>query len=196
MKKALLKLRIKTGFSLAETLVAVAILAIISASALPAAMRVYQNAVDAANAQVLLTTTVNALRSELATAVEVDGDTADTTAIKYKSSGVDHGSKIYVDSSTKSIMLEQYGSVGEKWLEGDSLIIRAARPLISPSMGQTTRSGDEYMKVTYNKASVQNGYIKIDGLHVERDDKTIAEIPEETGLLIRVMSVKTVPTGG
>lgn len=153
-------------------------------------MRVYRNAVDASNAQVLLTTTVNALRNELSTATEVEKGTTDTE-IRYRSSDVDHGSRIYVDGNV--IMLEKFGGLTESWLEGDTLAataIREAKPLISPAMRQTTRSNDEYMTVTYTSAAVTNGYVKITGLHVARGDQTIVEMPEETELVIRVMSVR------
>lgn len=201
MKKALQKRNTKAGFSLAETLVAVTILVLISASALPAAMRVYRNAVDASNAQVLLTTTVNALRNELSTATEVEegkpnqSGQKDPTEIRYRSSDIDHGSRIFVDGNV--IMLEKFGRLTESWLEGDTLAataIRDAKPLISPAMRQTTRSNDEYMTVTYTSASVTNGYVKITGLHVARGDQTIVEMPKETELVIRVMSVR--PSSG
>lgn len=191
VKKALQKRNTKAGFSLAETLVAVTILVLISASALPAAMRVYRNAVDASNAQVLLTTTVNALRNELSTATEVEKGTT-ATEIRYRSSDIDHGSRIYVDGNI--IMLEKFGGLTESWLEGDKLDTRLAKPLISPAMRQTTRSNDEYMTVTYTSAAVTNGYVKITGLHVARGDQTIVKMPEETELVIRVMSVR--PSSG
>ncbi len=129
MKKALQKRNTKAGFSLAETLVAVTILVLISASALPAAMRVYRNAVDASNAQVLLTTTVNALRNELSTATEVEegkpnqSGQKDPTEIRYRSSDIDHGSRIFVDGNV--IMLEKFGRLTESWLEGDTLAATA-----------------------------------------------------------------------
>ena len=63
--------------SLAETLMAVLILLLVSsviAVGIPAAANAYRNAVDAANAQALFSTTVNALRSEFSAAwgVKID----------------------------------------------------------------------------------------------------------------------------
>ena len=71
MKDAKRKLKNGSGMSLAETLMAVLILLLVSsviAVGIPAAANAYRNAVDAANAQALLSTTVNALRSEFSTA--------------------------------------------------------------------------------------------------------------------------------
>ena len=67
------------GFTLAEMLMAVLILAMVSgvvAAGVPLAANAMAKVVDAANAQVLLSTTMTCLRSELETAtdVRVDGD--------------------------------------------------------------------------------------------------------------------------
>ena len=74
------KLKRESGFTLAETLMAVLILLMVSAvvaTGIPAAANAYNKAVDAANAHVLLSTMVTALRDELGMAkeVEVDGTT-------------------------------------------------------------------------------------------------------------------------
>ena len=74
LKNALKKLKKGSGFTLAETLMTVLILLMVSgvvAGGIPAAVTAYGKAVDAANAQVLLSTTVNALRAELCTAKDV-----------------------------------------------------------------------------------------------------------------------------
>lgn len=68
------------GFSLAETLICILILLMVSAivgAAVPAASNVYQKTVDAANAQVVLSTTITMLRDQLSTAgdVKVSGTT-------------------------------------------------------------------------------------------------------------------------
>jgi prepilin-type N-terminal cleavage/methylation domain-containing protein len=73
------------GFTLAETLMTILILLMASAivgAAIPAAANAYQKSVDAANAQVVLSTTITRLRDQLSTAgnTKVNG-----TAITYKS---------------------------------------------------------------------------------------------------------------
>ena len=189
-----------TGFSLGETLVAVAILVIITAASLPAAVHVYRNAVDAANAQVLLSTTVNALRDELSTAWDVKTDSA-AQAISYKSSDIGSQSKITIgkdDTSTDTIMLEEYSKpAGADWLS-DVYGEVVSRPLVSREMRRTTRDGTSYMTVVYTDVSYQDGYVKFEGLQVERDGTVIAKMPD-TGLLIRVMTADetdTQPGGG
>lgn len=74
----------KTGFTLAETLIAILILLMVSAivaGALPMAARVFTKTVDTANAQVLLSTTMTALRDELSTAADIS---ASGTTITYR----------------------------------------------------------------------------------------------------------------
>ena len=61
MKKIRNKLHNRKGFSLAETLMAVLILLMVSAvvaAGIPMAREAYEKAVDAANAQTLLSTTI------------------------------------------------------------------------------------------------------------------------------------------
>ena len=65
MTTAFRKLNQQNGFSLAEMLVAILILLMVSsvvAGGVPAASNAYSKAVDAANAQVLLSTAATALR--------------------------------------------------------------------------------------------------------------------------------------
>ena len=64
----------KKGFTLAETLIAIAILLMVSglmAGGIPAAINVYNKAVDAANAQIFMSTTMTAIRDELDCARDV-----------------------------------------------------------------------------------------------------------------------------
>ena len=68
--------RAAAGFSLAETLMAVLILLMVSAvvaTGMPMARDAYEKAVDAANAQTLLSTTATMLRAELGGATYMSG---------------------------------------------------------------------------------------------------------------------------
>ncbi len=70
-----MRVRSRKGFSLGEMLVAVLILVMVSAvvaAGVPAAANAYFKVVDSANAQMLLSTTLTKLRSELSTATDVD----------------------------------------------------------------------------------------------------------------------------
>ena len=212
MRKLLKKSNCSAGFTLAETLIAVVILVLISAAALPAAMNAYRNAVDAANAQVLLSTTVNALRDELSTAwnVSVDG-----TTITYQSAATGDMSVISLmaiaedrtltqlsggstDQETTIALQEYSKDETQGWWDGDIEETTALpRPLVSDAMRRTTRNSNNFMTVKYTGASSVKSadgkyieYIKIDGLAVERDNKVLAKMPD-AGLLIRVMGAES-----
>lgn len=107
MKKAIKKLKSNIGFTLSETLMTVLILVMVAgvvAEGVPAAVRAFGKAVEAANTQMALSTTVNALRSELATAWSVD---CKNNEIFYISSKTGAKTKIYRDSSDKNIIKVQ-----------------------------------------------------------------------------------------
>ena len=76
--KRFAKIRNNGGFSLVELLVAIIILGLVGtvvAGGVPAAVGAYKKVVEKANAQLLLTTTTNALRNELDTASNIsEGD--------------------------------------------------------------------------------------------------------------------------
>ncbi len=66
--------RNRAGFTLAETLICVLILLMVTGivgAAIPTASNVYMKTVDAANAQVLLSTTKNVLRDKLGTSTQI-----------------------------------------------------------------------------------------------------------------------------
>ena len=115
MTTAFRKLNQQNGFSLAEMLVAILILLMVSsvvAGGVPAASNAYSKAVDAANAQVLLSTAATALRDELGTAknVSIEG-----TTIRYYSADNGNYSELTVNGSDEKkpvILLTSY--LGEK----------------------------------------------------------------------------------
>ena len=85
------KLHINKGFTLAETLLAVLILLLVStivAAGIPAAKSAYENVVLASNAEVLLSTTISALRNELGTSEIIDTPSA-SFVINYSDEGSD-----------------------------------------------------------------------------------------------------------
>ena len=101
------KLKSRAGFTLAETLLAVLILLLVSvivATGMPAAKNAYEKVVVAANAQVLLSTTVNALQDELATAWDVRQE---PDSITYYSTNTGARSKIFKDSQG-NIKIQEY----------------------------------------------------------------------------------------
>ena len=102
MKNVMKKLKSSAGFTLAETLMTVLILVMVAgvvAGGMPSALNAHSKAVDAANAHVLISTTVNALRSELSTARDVhlnaDGD------VIYISTSTGSKAKLYKEKDEK-----------------------------------------------------------------------------------------------
>ena len=204
MKKALQKLNSQAAFTLAETLITVLILLMVSAvvaGGVPAAANAYAKAVDAANAHVLLSTTVDALRSELSTAWDVENFKSDETGeqgITYYSSATGSQSKIYISDSDGKIMLQEYvdlqaarkeetsSSTGASDSTVDNSIV-PARPIVSDAMtikGKLTIGCGDDGYISYNKTT---GIVTVAGLQVKKGDQTIVKMPE-TGLTIRVIT--------
>ena len=200
MKSIAIKLKRAAGFTLAETLMTVLILLMVSAvvaGGMPAAMNAYRKAVDAANAQLLLSTTVNALRDELSTAwdVEVEG-----TTITYQSSDTGEESIISLGDDGK-IMLQEYAGEIPDWIEekdpaGNPFPRGDKRPLVSDAM---TKGISKDLTVSYTGAArfpsdtaKKVEYVKITGLEVKRGTDTVAKMPDDDGsekvLLIRVLT--------
>ena len=196
MKKVLKKLNSQAAFTLAETLITVLILLMVSAvvaGGVPAAANAYAKAVDAANAHVLLSTTVNALRRELSTAWDVEGTDDEIT---YYSSSTGSQSKIFISEEGK-LMLQEYidllnarkeettSQTGASAPEDDPPIV-PARPIVSDAMtikGKLTIGcGDG--AISYDKTT---GIVTVKGLQVKKGNQTIVTMPE-TGLKIRVIT--------
>lgn len=111
-----------TGFTLAETLLAILILLMVStivATGIPAAKNAYEKVVLASNAEVLLSTTMSELRNELGTARDVD---ATNNVITYRNSYTGSKSKLFRstggDDPAGTIMLQRY--VGEGSVQGSN----------------------------------------------------------------------------
>lgn len=110
------KLNNRKGFSLAETLLAVLILLLVSlivANGMPAATNAYNKIVLGANARTMLSTAINALHDELGTAwqVEKPTDQTDTTSITYFNASTGAKSEISLDDSGK-IQVQDYVALG------------------------------------------------------------------------------------
>ena len=105
-----------TGFTLAETLLAILILLMVStivATGIPAAKNAYEKVVLASNAEVLLSTTMSELRNELGTARDVD---VTNNVITYRNSYTSSESKLFKssggDEPAGTIMLQRYAGEG------------------------------------------------------------------------------------
>lgn len=120
MEKIRRKLHTENGFTLAETLLAVLILLMVStivATGIPVARNAYEKVVLASNAEVLLSTTISTLRNELGTATDVDiPDGAAGNKVKsgkeitYYNSARGSSSKIFMESGGTDIQFQRYYS--------------------------------------------------------------------------------------
>lgn len=184
-KRSKKKLHNSSGFTLAETLLAVLILLMVSAivaAGIPSAKNAYEKVVLASNAEVLLSTTITTLRNELGTAQDVKapkpGDPVDTT-ITYYNPTRGASSKLYVASGgehDKEIMFQRYFSA-------DGLVKAdyAAAPLVS------SKTATQDLYVTYTSVTYDKGIVTFSGLSVNRTSGTEG-LASRDELSIRVIS--------
>ena len=117
VKRIRRKLHNRKGFTLAEILLAILIMLMVSsivAAGIPAARESYEKVVLASNADILLSTTVSALRNEIGASREVDvtssiAEAKSGTGIEYYSLSRNAFSVLYVDSN-ENIKFRRYYS--------------------------------------------------------------------------------------
>lgn len=213
------KLKNQSGLTLAEMLVATIILLLVSTivvQGIPVAKNAYEKVVVAANAKVMLTTAITALRNELSTAQRIEQ--TDNTSITYYSSNRGADSKIYLSSGTgvdsnykvDTIMLQEYADYGDvsngdtstlqllnsvlnSDLESGASVSVSARELIASLEAQRGGTDKLYLccdKIVYDKANKQ---IKITGLKVCRtsDAKSLAQLGKD--LTDNILSIRVIP---
>ena len=166
--------RSRGGYTLAEALLAVLILMMVSAvlaAGLPFAANALNKVVDTANAQILLSNTMARLRSELATSTEVT--IKDGTTLEYTDSYGVRSTIVLQQGSTVS--QEDWGIHITKgaYLENELLVSRAA--------------ANHNLYVTYTSVSASNGVLTFTGFEVRRttDGRVLASAPE-TGKLYKI----------
>ncbi len=147
----------KSGFSIAEALIAVLILLMVSsvvAGGMPVAAKAYRDVVDSANAQILLSTTVTALRDELGTA-------------SFEATTPVSGSKINYTSTVGGASEIEFTTSNGVYIKAANVNNNVARLLVSDeaSAGMVVSIGDGG-SIIYT-----NGVITITTINVTRKDK-------------------------
>ena len=187
---ALQKLNREAGFTLAETLMAVLILLMVSAivaTGIPAASNAYHKAVDAANAHVLLSTTVTALRDELGMAKEVE---VDGTTVTYYSADNYSMSKLFLsDSGINVTEYVNYVVSGDPTSEVTRKLVsdKAITANLNISYGSVEDSFKSNTNGGTTEESNERQVITFTGITVKKGETVIAELDS---LPIRVLSVR------
>lgn len=155
MKNIGKRIQSRRGFTLAETLMAILILLMVTAvvaAGIPAASNALNKAVEASHAQVLLSTTMTALRDELTTAKEI---TVDGKTVTYQD-----GSGI-----SSEITVKADGIYLKKQLEDGTAIERL---LVS----QKAATSD--LRADYSGVSIAGNIVSFSGLVVQKGQSASA----------------------
>lgn len=167
--------RERAGFTMAETLIAVLILLLVSlivASGVPLAVKAYHNILSVANAETLLSTAVIRLRDEL-------GEATDITV------GLDHETITFTDANGIRTTLYPGG-------EGEGVVLQYhidEAPVYTIAL-VSEGSSDQNLYLDYggtsaNAVSYSNGMIVIRNLSVKSGTRVLASLSE---LKIRVLA--------
>jgi|GEM_PF-2350367 type II secretory pathway pseudopilin PulG len=185
------KIKSSRAFTMAEALVAMLILLMVSvivATGIPAAMRAYNNVVLASNAEVLLSTTMTALRNELGMATDIR--VLDTDGEVVNGEGAVSGiSVIYYNEATGSeseIFLKTSGDVTDimyKRYAADSLLGNKASTVEQRIVTKEAADKDKDLHVKYSGVSYDKskGVFTFTGLAVTKGDgsDTLAAIKND-----------------
>jgi type II secretory pathway pseudopilin PulG len=202
------KLKTASGFTLAETLLAVLILLMVSvivATGIPAAKNAYEKVVLASNADALLSTTISSLRNELG-AAKISTPVENNYVSYYSgAASYDAASGHYVTSGTRSVICRN-NSLNNDYKFGTDpdkcIMLQRYAPLgginYSPEMQAQMKAvrlvskaaSNQNLYVTYDYVTYANGILTFTGLKVCRDSDNNAHHPltKPIKLCIRVLS--------
>ncbi len=186
MKKRKKSNRARSGFSLVELLAATLILLMVSSvvvGGIPVAKDAYEKVTITANAQVLLSTALTALRNQLGTASNVElvesADSYESGAVEalvYYNAAIETDSMIYlknVDGDSPCIMVQDYID-READGETDQNNLTSSRQLVTDAASD----GDLY--ITYDDVSAEDGIVEFSKLAVYMEDETDARVSLDT----------------
>ena len=167
------KLNSSKGFTIAEMLVAIIILLLVSSvvvAGIPVARGAYERVVLASNAEIMMSTSISALRNELGCAKDIKE--SDTEIVYYSSA---RGTTSKISAGTSDIMIQRYYSD-----EGFSAGSDEVGLISSDDPGKETDFHVNFGGVDYDETT---GVITFTGLTVSR---------ETTQLLERDVSIRVI----
>lgn len=181
MKKWISRKSNRSGFTLTETLFAVMIMMLVSATlaaGLPVAASALREAVDASHAQVLLSTTMTAMRDELSMAKDIVWEVDETGKGKISytdSAGVHSTIQFKDDSSSLGIFLSKNAALNGSGDAGSTVTKRDRR--IVSDQAATDGLYEKFSDITCDN---ENGIVSINGLQVCRkkdgEDHVLADL--------------------
>ena len=169
------KLKEKQGFTLAEMLVTLLILLMVSsvvAMGVPSAVRAYSKVVDADNAQLLLSTTVTQLRRELSLAKEV----------KLQSGSTDVQYYINGENGRRTELVNDSEGIARSWTE----LSNSKQLLVSPEAA-TPNMISSIGGLTYDE-----GVFTISNLSINKEGYNNTPLAKLATLEIRAVNVKKI----
>jgi len=180
-KNPLKKKRNNAGFTLAETLMAMLIMLMVTAivaAGIPVARNAYEGVVLASNSELLLSTTLSALRNELGTAKNIECKDGGKE-IRYYNPSAKITSCIFLndEKATEGIQFQRYAAadiLGNKGAEGNRLVTWAA--------------SNKNLYVTYRSASFSNGIVTFTDISVNMEDGSRTDLATRDSYSIRVLS--------
>lgn len=196
--------RRKSGFSLSETLIAILILLMVSAivaGAIPTASNVYIKTVDAANAQLLLSTTITKLRDEFSTAKRVVSYSAST--IEFFN---EHGARKIVVVAKASSYPEGINGPGV-WVYPENTDATSDATYGAPTYGspyrlvsQQAATSDMYVSLEFT--GVSDGVITIGSdqegstakIQVKKENTGNSVLAEQKKFSVRITGEAAMPT--
>lgn len=170
------KIANKAAFTLAETLVAILIMLMVSGimvAGIPAARDAYVGVTASSNAQILLSTAVSALRNELGTAGSVQS-TDNGKSVTFYNSNTHTFSKISKRSSDGMIMYEEYAQKTLQLTDSKSIPLSQAAGEAVTLVPE--KAIDEGQTVTYESISVDEakGVVTFEGMAVKKGTAVLA----------------------
>ncbi len=171
MKKLHRKLRDRSGFTLAELLIVVLILLLVStvvATGVPAAVNSYQKVVDSANAQLLLSTTVSSLRRELSLAGSIEVEGATVKSYTNSMRGLGQTVKEEGPIEARYTLSSDADGIKRSWMDSEG------RSIVPESITRAGRGSELRMVPKYESLTYQDGFITVSQLRIEKDGKALA----------------------